>query len=373
MFSLPLLLSGCAVFITDEEYAQRLTHTLSGELVVPAGVYVPGTAEVVLFPLVPDASAPIPEVPEPWIRASIEGLSADSRVSYTMSIPASPDEAFLGDGAVLGAEGTRVALFGLGVWTDEDGDGVMGPADTYIGLQTRDVLVWFEVGSDSAGAAAVEDLGAAAGYNIARYDIDRMRFGDYDAVPSTKVSIDVDANLALRTHDALDLSIGGAVARDGIRADLLNIRALDLDAPTFTSVAVPQSLSAQVVRFTADFLYPPPEHVSTVLDPDGANIDLSPYGLEAAVYGAVIYNDTNGDGRIDATANSASEMPLGYSVDSNGDGNLAFYLRPTHFRAALSAASVGDLGWTLVQTSANGENANRDWDLGMTVDRLLGG
>lgn len=372
MSSLLFLLIGCAVFITDEEYAQRLTHSLDGELVIPDGVLVPATGEVVLFPLNVDVSAPIPDTPEPWVKAPLDGLAINTATAFSLSIPAAPEDAMLSDGAALDAPGAQVALFALGAWSDLDADGAMTTADTYIALDVHNILVWFDVGQDSAAAIAVEELGAAPGYNIGLYDAERQRFTAYDPVPSTKVVMDLDANLALQVHSTLDLTIESDIVRDQIRADLFHYAGEEgVEAPTLMSVAVPRGADPVLVKFVGDFGLPPADHLSTLLDPDGAAIDLAPYGLEVAVYGAIVYQDSNDNGQIDTDGQAVGEIALGRSVDLDGDGNLAFFLRPTHFRAAVGSQFFGSLGWTLIQSEANNTNAVREWAQGLTIEGLL--
>lgn len=359
MLLLAGLLTGCVV-ITDEEYAERLNHTLSGSAVLPQRmVDREGDLVVGLLPvdlreplLVTDQSALI-------VADRINGVAAGEEVGFNLTLGASLDEAwrYSLDGA--GAADT-LATGMLVAFLDDDGDDLPGEGETLVGAVLGNLIAW--VPEDSA---ALADLGATPGFNLVRLGFTDAGEASAEPVQRTGITLDVSGNLAPLARAELDIRVDPPMIGLQPALDLYNasqyLGGTTPDAPAFIHTTLQRRDESQEVT-VGPFDVPPDDHFLRELDVSGVPTSLEDYGLEAAFYAAIAYNDTD---RNQEWTGGTLEAPAATSLNAGRDSRMVAYFRPIGFRAVLAAGQVESFGWSLTNGSGSGGVV---WSNGLLLD-----
>ncbi|MCB9758650.1 MAG: hypothetical protein H6739_02320 [Alphaproteobacteria bacterium] len=362
MAFLPLLLAAGCIFITDDEYQARIATTLSGEVRTAEALLVPDEAALSLIPAAIGAENLYTDALEPSLTAPVSGLGAGQRVDFEISVPSTVEADQLIEIDPQGAPGMMGVVYGLGLWVDEDEDGVATTADSYYGVSGSRLLAWIEAPDPSWA-----DMGATAGYNFLTYDMARNRVLGVTPVASTWLSWNLDANLAQVQQAALTAEVERVptLARRP-RLDLYAYQGFQgADDPTLTSVSLEETTDPQTVTLELPSPPFPDSHFSDELDGE----DLSALGVRLALYYGVAYDDGDDDGTWDRTG-GISEIPFSTSADEDG-GRAALYITPTSFAAAEVVDVFGSMGWQLLEYGGSGDQT-LDWDEGLLLEAVLG-
>ncbi len=307
------------------------TWFLSGSLHVPIGADVPvGDVQVVLISLNGDF-----QFGEVFRQVDVGPITADRSVDYEIGLADEVGDEWYNSDAMN--PGMEVALFALGAYIDEDGDGEATTTDTYVSA-SQDPFV-----ASIRGILGTDAGGALLGWNHVSNEIVTPFTGD-------RGGVDIDANLLpIPPTDPLSCEIIPALDQGppGVRrVDLYSFTgwydgAFPAD-PSLVSVGVPNDQPHHVFDFP-DLGVPPDDHFTDDLG-DGPT-----EGLLIAAYVAVAYVDTDGNGAW--SGNGYVETPLA-SNDSMAYGvpaRTVMYLRATGWGAGYVAPYFGGLGWVLFE------------------------
>ena len=309
------------------------TWFISGTLSVPANAEVPaGDVTVVLIGMTGDF-----EFGEVFRQVDVGPISAGGSVDYEIGIAdQAADSWYWND---TDEPDMEVAVFSLGAYIDEDGDGLPTEADTYVSAAQDPFIAHLRgtLGGD------IEYEGGSLGWNYVENEVISPIVGDFDGMDSTANLLPTppDGRLGCEIIPSLDSPIPG-----NRRVDLFawtGFYAGPMPASsTLVSLAVPDNQP----NFQFDFPAlgaPPDDHLSNDIG-DGP-MD----GIDIAAYLAIAYIDADGDGAWSGDPYVEAPLATNDSLDPGVASRILMYIKATGFEAGYIAPLFDGLGWVLFE------------------------
>ncbi len=343
----------------DTDTRDAAVFTVSGDLTIAADFVVPPGEVVAVLLEQPDINA----IAYGGVVDSLElgPAAAGVPLAYSLLVPSVPAEGLFHAPDPL-VPTMELAVYAVGFYIDDDGDGVPSLADTYIGT-SRDSLVFLR-GDVSADAV---ELGADLGWNrlttaVLGGDLAVPFVGDAPGVHAAGNLLPLPNLPVMPVSVEVDLTAGPAGPR---RLDLWTPAGFGLGVAIADPTLVSVDLTSGPPPVLAELPAPPAPPDDHLFDDLG---DGPIAGAVAGIYDVVAYVDADGDARFDPYV----DPQLGASssvVDPLGQRTI-LYLKATSFDAAqYSVAFGGALGWLLLADDGLGYGGviAAPWSDGLSV------
>ena len=354
-----VLLAGCP--IGDDPDDPITGIPFGGELIVDADQTPPADAEVVLIQLTFEEEQDGLFFGDIWKATPVTGLTADSATAFSFNLPESgPDVDFSAPEEEY--PDFEVALFTLGAYADDTGDGQAGEGDTFVGA-TGEMLAYAkgEIPSEYA------DMGAETGWNLVTMEyVDDGGPTAFDALGDGISDFSLPANLVMRDRGALPgilVPDTEGIVQIDVYSMLDSMAGITPENPTLHTMSLDGTGGNATFAFNGPWTTPPDDHYVIQETP----------GIAIGVYVGIAYIDDNENEAWDPE----SEQIIASTMGAGEDSRMLFYVHPTGLEAGVLVELFGmDVGFNLVtmdEESEDGPPPVSAWSDGWTLDNQEGG